>query len=263
MARWRPRGVVTALALVLFAFAAASANAAVQAPITVSASGQNPNVTLDAAGDAHIAYTGRGVDSKLLFYCRIPAGGNACSPSTQINAPGDSLTIPVAVNDNGVIRVLSYRYGLTGGPFAQVLMFTSTDGGNSFDGGVVAGGNIGPYDIVQGPGTALSFMDSASSCGSCFQRIPLDGSGATGPASLSSTHPYLGVIGFVDANTPLVVMATGGGDGQFRRYSGGGDINDPANWLPPVDLGTMDWMRLASGPNGLFLISQESLSDPD
>src|SRR4051812_41256084 len=259
----RLRGALVSTALVLGALFAAPAHAAVTAPVTLSASGQNPNVTLDAAGTAHLAWTGRGVDSKLLFYCRIPAGAGACSPLTQINAPGDSLTIPVALNDNGAVKVLSYRYGLTGGPFAQVLMFTSTDGGNSFDGGVVAGGNIGPYDIGQGPGNAVSFMASASSCGSCFQRIPLDGSGAPGPASLSSTHPYLGVIGFVDANTPLVVMATGGGDGQFRRYSGGGDINDPANWLPPVDLGTMDWMRLASGPNGLFLISQESLSDPD
>ena len=265
MGSWRLRGAVTAVALVLLALVAATAQARVDAPITVSASGQNPNVTLDAAGDAHIAYTGRGVDSKLLFYCRIPAGGNACAPLTQINAPGDSLTIPVALNDNGVIKVVSYRYGLTSGPFAQVLLFTSGDGGNSFDNGVSTGATTAPYDIVQGPGNAVSFMDSASICGSCFQRIPLDGSPPSAQVSMSpdGSHPYSGVIGFVDANTPLVVFAAGNGDGQFRRFSGSGDIGDANNWLPPVDLGTMDWMRLASGPNGLFLVAQESLSDPD
>ncbi len=265
MGSWRLRGAVTALLVLVAAFAPAQASAAVGAPITVTASGQNPNVTLDAAGDAHIVFTGRGTDSKLLFYCRIPAGAGACSPLTQINAPGDSLTIPVAVNDNGTIKVLSYRYGLSGPSFAQVMLFTSTDGGASFDAGVSTGATTGPYDIVQGPGNAVSFLDSASTCGSCFQRIPLDGTAPGGQAQMSAdgSHPYNGVIGFVDANTPLTVFATGSGDGQFRRYNGSGDINNQANWSPPVDLGTMDWMRLASGPNGLFLIAQESLSDPD
>jgi hypothetical protein len=154
---------------------------------------------------------------------------------------------------------------LTSGPFAQVLLFTSGDGGNSFDTGVSTGATTAPYDIVQGPGDAVSFMDSASICGSCFQRIPLDGSPVSGQVSMSpdGSHPYSGVIGFVDANTPLIVFAAGNGDGQFRRFSGNGDIGDANNWLPPVDLGTMDWMRLASGPSGLFLVAQESLSDTD
>jgi hypothetical protein len=231
----------------------------------VSPAGQNPNVTLDAAGDAHIAYTGRGQQSNQLFYCRIPAGASACAPVTQINAPGDSLTIPIAVNDNGTIKVISYRYGLTNGPFAQVLLFTSTDGGNSFDAGVSTGATTGPWDIVQGPGNAVSFVDSASPCGTCFQRIPLDGSPVSGQVSLSpdGSHPYSGTIGFVDPTTPLVVFANGGGDGQFRRFSGNGDIGDPNTWLPPVDIGTMDWMRLASGPSGLFLVAQKSLSAPE
>jgi hypothetical protein len=265
MAPWRLRGAVSALALVLFTLLAASAHAAVGTPINISASGENPNVTLDAAGDAHIAYTGRGVDSKLLFYCRIPAGGNACSPSTQINAPGDSLTIPVAVNDGGTIKVVSYRYGLTGGPFAQVLLFTSTDGGNTFDNGVSTGAITGPHDIVQGPGNAVSFIDSASICGTCFQRIPLDGSPPSAQVSMSpdGSHPYQGVIGFIDANTPLTVFAAGGGAGQFRRYTGTGDIGDPNNWTPAVDIGPGDWMRLASGPSGLFLVEQNDLSGPD
>lgn len=264
MAAWRLRGAVSLLALVVFALLAVSAHARVDAPITVTASGQNPNVTIDAAGDAHIVYTGRGVDSKLLFYCRIPAGGNACSPSTQINAPGDMLTIPVAVNDNGVIKVVAYRYGLTNGPFAQVLLFTSTDGGVTFDNGVTTGATTGPYDIVQGPGNAVSFMDSASICGSCFQRIPLDGSppSAQVPMSPDGSHPYLGVIGFIDANTPLVVFAAGGGAGQFRRFTGG-DYGDQNAWSPPVDIGNMDWMRLASGPSGLFLVAQKELSSPE
>src|SRR4051794_39506612 len=126
MGSWRVLGAVL-VALAAAALMPAAAGAAVAAPITVTASGQNPNVTVDAAGVSHVVYTGRGVDSKLLFYCRLPVGATACSPSTQINAPGDSLSIPVAINDSGVIKVLSYRYGLSGPSFSAVYLFTSTD----------------------------------------------------------------------------------------------------------------------------------------
>jgi hypothetical protein len=70
-----------------------------------------------------------------------------------------------------------------------------------------------------------------------------------------TSRPYNGTVGLVDAATPLAVFATGAGDGAFRRYGGSGDLNDAANWLPSVDIGYVDYPRLASGPRGLFLIA--------
>jgi len=133
MGSWRLRGAVTVVALVLLAVLASAAQAAVVGPVKLAASGDRPNVLLDVAGNADVVWTGRGAQSAQLFYCRLPAGGSACAPLTQIAAPGDSLSLPIAINDGtGSLRVFSYRYGLSGPSFAQVLEFTSTDGGNTW-----------------------------------------------------------------------------------------------------------------------------------
>jgi hypothetical protein len=57
----------------------------------------------------------------------------------------------------------------------------------------------------------------------------------------------------VDAATPLVVLQDISGGTQFRRYAGGGSLNDAANWTASIDLGAMASPKLAGGPGGLFL----------
>ena len=260
MGSGRLRGAVIAVVLGLLALAPSHALAAVSQPIDLGP-GQNPNVTVDDAGTAYIAFTGQGANSKELNFCRMPRGATACAPRTTIATPGDSLTIPLAFLGGTNVHVISYRYGGDVPNFAAVYLFTSTDGGATFDNGVIIGGNLSPNDYIFGPGDTVSAIDSASACGSCFQSWTFDGAKAgVAPKSMSPDHPYLGQLTLLDANTPLAVFAAGGGDQQFRRYSGTGDVNDPASWTPAVDIGPGDWFRLVSGSTGTFMITQDSLS---
>src|SRR4051794_31601276 len=160
---------------------APAAHAAIGAPVDLGV-GQNPNVTVDAGGNAQIGFTGQGANSKELDYCRLPRGATACSPRTVINAPGDSLSKPLVFASGTTVQVISYRYGLTAPytQFAQVLLFTSTDGGTTFGAGTPIG-SISPNDFAFGPGDTVSGITSADACGTCYQAWSLAG-GSTGPA---------------------------------------------------------------------------------
>lgn len=246
---------LTALAALFVALLAPSAEAQV-----VLGPGDQPNVTLDADGTAYIAWRGSGNESRRLFFCRLPRGATACAPQTELAPQGDSLTVPIAIRGAGSeVLLVSYRYGLTGANFAEVHLFRSADNGASFDGGTPIG-TIAPWDLIAGPGGGISAITGASSCGTCYQRYPLDGGAVTTHAVLSGTHPYQGTVGLVDANTPLAVYTDGSANAQVRRWSGAGDLNDAGSWNPPVDIGTADYPHLAYGPSGVFLIARRQLS---
>src|SRR4051812_17755792 len=266
MLTWRRRGVVTFLAIAVSCLGALPSQARVVAraalddpfaPVLLDPNGDQPNVTLDAAGTAYVAWRGRGSNSAQLFFCRFPRGAKACAARSQIAAPGDSLSLPLAFLDGTTIRVIAYRYGLSGPNFSQTMMFTSTDGGATFDAGVPIG-TIDPWDYAFGPAGRVSAINNATTlCTSCFQAMALDGStagAASTPLSPDGSHPYSGTLTMLDANTPIAVFAAGGGDGQWRRYSGSGDVNDQASWTPPVELGPLDTPHLVSGPSGTYLI---------
>jgi hypothetical protein len=263
MPRRRLRGAILAVLLALALLAPASAGAAVGTPIALGP-GENANVTVEADGTAHLVWRGQGVDSPRLTYCRLRVSDSACTPQTAITAPGDNLLRPLAFGNGGTVRVISYRYGgdvqTTYGTFGAVLMWTSTDDGASFGAPIQIGADMGPVDYAFGPGDNVSAVTSAATvCGMCFRAWPLSGGNGAG-ITLSSTHPYNGTVALLDANTPLVVMQAGNGDTQFRRFSGNGDVNDVANWLPAVDIGPHDYPHLASGPSGMFLIAGDQLS---
>ncbi|MEA2426037.1 MAG: hypothetical protein QOH13_2447 [Thermoleophilaceae bacterium] len=263
MGSWRLRGAVTTAVLSLAVLAPASASAAVGAPITIGANGDSANVSVDAAGTAYITFNEKsptGEHSTLMF-CRLPRGAAACAPLTAVPTPGttESLTPSLAFASGTTIRLLNYRYGFNTGPFAQLLLFTSTDGGATWDAGAQAG-TVAPADFLFGPGNTMSVIDQATSCGSCFQNVPLDGTLATGPASLSGpggVYAYGGTIALLDAVTPMAVVNDLNSNAVFWRYSGVGDLNFSASWTGPVPIAKMDYQHLASGPSGMFLISRD------
>ena len=251
-------GAVTTVVAAALALLPAVATADVGQPIDLGP-GQNPNVTLEADGTAHIAFTGQGANSKELDYCKLPRGASQCSVRTVIAAPGDSLTIPFAFGNGDNVNVISYRYGLTNGPFSQVLLFRSGDGGATFGPGTPIG-TVPPYDIVLGPGGLISAVTNAVTAEMQYQAWSLTGN-TTAYASLDGDpYEYLGTVAMIDPNTPIVVYTSRGGDGRFRRYGGVGDVNDPGSWTPAVGIGGLDSPHLVSGPNGVILIGQEALS---
>src|SRR3954469_17068194 len=139
MGSWRRRGALTAVLLSLAALAPAQASAAVGQPIKMAANGDSANVSVDATGTAYITYNEKsptGEHSTLMF-CRLPRGATACAPLTAVPTPGisESLTPSLAVASGTTIRILNYRYGMPSGSFGQLLLFTSTDGGVTWDAG--------------------------------------------------------------------------------------------------------------------------------
>src|SRR3954447_22185963 len=186
MGSWGLPGAVTAMLLVLAVAMPAHAGAAVGQAIVIGANGDSANVSVDAAGTAYITYNEKsptGEHSTLMF-CRLPRGAGACAPLTAVPTPGisESLTPSLAVGSGSAIRILNYRYGNPTGSFGQLLLFTSTDGGATWDAGTQVG-TVAPWDFAFGPGNAVSVIDNATSCGSCFQAAPLDGTAATGFAA--------------------------------------------------------------------------------
>jgi hypothetical protein len=233
-------------------------------PLTIGA-GHKPGVAVDAAGTAHIAWFGPESTTTSLNFCRLSRAASACDARTTIAAPGTTLSRPFVTVDGATVRVVSYRYGLTGARFDEIWeLFTSADGGATFDAGHPIG--IAPFDeAVRGPGDTLTVTTNAESTGLAVQNVPLDGTTAgDAQAILSADHPYNGTVGFapvagvssVDVLTPIAVFADGSSNAQFRLFGGSAaGLNDAASWGPPVDIGYADYPRLAGGPSGLFLLS--------
>ena len=172
--------------------------------------------------------------------------------ATTIAAPGTTLSRPFVTVDGATVRVVSYRYGLTGVRFDQIWEFTSADGGATFDAGHPVG--IAPFDeAVRGPGDTLTVTTNAESTGLAVQNVPLDGTDAgESQAILSADHPYNGTVGLAGP-TMVAVFADASSNAQVRTSAGA--LNDAAAWTPPVDIGYADYPRLAGGPSGLFLLS--------
>ena len=242
----------TALAIVsVVAGLVLVAPAGAATPLTIG-TGHKPGVAVDAAGTAYIAWFGPESTTTSLNFCRLPRGASACDVTTTIAAPGTTLSRPFVTVDGALVRVVSYRYGLTGARFDQIWEFTSSDGGATFDAGHPVG--IAPFDeAVRGPGDTLTVATNAESTGLAVQNVPLDGTdaGAT-EAILSADHPYNGTVGLAGP-AMVAVFADASGDAQVR--TSGGVLNDASTWTPPVDLGYADYPRLAGGPSGLFLLS--------
>ena len=212
-------------------------------------------MALDASGTAYISWVGpEAADPTSLQFCRLPRGAQACDVRGTI-ATGHEPLASVRGGHGITVRVLSYRYGLTGARFDEDLL-TSSDGGATTGG---LGVGITPsMTRSRAPAPGISLVTNAVTQGEFFQRVPTDGSSAGGQrALLSVTHPYLGTVALIDGTTPLVVFEDGSSNAQMRRYTGSGDVNDPGNWTPALDIGHEDWPQLAGGPNGVFLLAED------
>lgn len=238
---------------------------AIAADATTIGPGGRPNAAVDPTGTAYIAFNGpdAGAGSKLRF-CRLPRGATACDAdvAATIASPGTSLSRPFVTVSGDRVVIVEHRYGAGVPGFSQLYRFTSNDRGAQFDGGAVVG-KIAFTETVQGPGDTMSGVTDADACGMCFQNVvhsgaaPVDIEGRTlvPYAVLSSTRPYGGAVGMLDAGTPLAVFADGTGAQQFRRYSGSGSLNSEASWTAPVDIANpLGYPKLAGGPAGLFML---------
>lgn len=252
------RASLAALALAICVSAPATP-AFAASPIVIGA-GSAPAIAVDDAGTAHIVSNDTASVDQSLRYCRLARGARSCTTPQTFVLPGSTTIRPYVFVDGATVRILTYRFGLSGGPFAQDFLLTSTDGGQSF-GAPVSVGTLAPNDAVAGPGAGISLVSAAGPESPSYQRVPTDGSApAVGSARLSTTAPYETAVGLLGSTTPVAAFDDGASSPStsYSTARSDADLNSTASWSEhSVDLGSAP--HLAGGPTGLFLMFAASV----
>ena len=223
------------------------------AQVTVG-QGAKPSVAVDAAGTAYIVWYGPQNQSALHF-CRLPRGATACAGAPTIVAggasTGTSLSRPFVSVAGSQLRVVQFRYGYSSGAFNRVMLFTSSDGGSSWDAGVSIGSaSPDAFDeALFGPGGAISAI--ANNAGT-LQSLPLQAGVGPEPTALFPGHLYNG--GLTDTGGGIVAVSADASSNAVFRVHGSGAFTDPASWSAPAALGYADYPRLA----GPFLLAGDA-----
>lgn len=224
------------------------------------------HVVVDAAGNGYFAWTdeGTGTGPNRPVFCKVPAAGTCTHPI--------SLAIPAAVSDtesvSGAFAVLgsgSTVY-VVGPRYVQndVVVWTSTNGGESFGAGVVSKGG---YPSKTAPTSVLlrkgnEFAIGAYNAGLGFGSLPAAGGAGT---NLSFKEPGLGGVegsslaldpsespieAYWNLSSPARVL--------FYRYKGSGPLANEADWEGPVPVTAGYEVQLAGGPGGVYMVSQDN-----
>ena len=267
---------VTALALGAL-FAAGPAQAA--PPIVVGGATFDgaPDIAVDPAGTAHIAWADSSPAIEEVRYCRLARGAGACAdPETFVGSqPGDQDGVSgrphVFFSAPNVVTVFHQR-GLTGS--GHMMANRSTDGGLNFGArnrtGVAFSNSAAPDEAVYGPGNTITALTEVTTAGVFVQNgSPLDDTPSLGEADLLT--PGSGEdasIGIDPAdNKPVAVYEIQSDPAQlaWRKLAGSPtetNINTLGQWGPQNiisadSISAADGSALAGGPNGLFLFFQQ------
>lgn len=219
------------------------------------------HVIADAAGNAYVGWVteGVGISPELPRFCKIAPGGG-CSPIT-LPIPGakdltDSASAAIPVFGPGeTVYVVAPRY-----PHNDVIIWTSTNGGASFDGGVerdfysskttpTDAFLVGSTFMIGAHNSGLGFS-TAEALGPGGGAISFENPGSGGVASssmaLDGANP---VLAYFNLSDPYQVF--------FYRYKGVGPLTSEASWEGPTLVTNGYEPNLAGGPGGLWMVSQD------
>lgn len=253
-----PRAVVAVALAALISTAAPAAYPVVTPPeaaaeaapgVLVLGAGSRPGLAVAPAGTGYIAWIGPEDPANSLQFCRLPRG--ATGHAIAVPASTTSSHRPFVTVSGSTVRVLQYRYPLSGSSLPGVYKFTSTNSGTTFGAGVRVG-TVPFEEGDQGPGDTFSGVPVNGEM--AFQNVPLSTGATVEKAVLSATHQNHASVGLVDAATPLAVF-TQNNAAQWRRYDGTGSVNSIANWTAAVNVGVATHPKLAGGQSGLFLLA--------
>jgi hypothetical protein len=262
----RPAGVAlcaaiaAAIALMLCASAASANDLFTLDPNAVSSG----HLIEDAAGNAYIGWVdGSGGTVEVPKFCKIPAGGTCTDPITlPIPAPaGDDIPDQVTP----VLGTGSTVYAV--GPDYidhAVVIWTSTNGGASFNGGVI---DTSGYPSQGEPNTVLlngsEFWIGTSHVGVGIGDTPTNGIGGS---ELEFAAPSLfagqATLGLASPGEPVEAYWEDENDSpiSFYRYKGAGSVTTESDWAGPTLVTDGEAPRLAGGAAGLFLLSDDALA---
>jgi hypothetical protein len=244
-----------------FGLAAWSSQAAANNLFTLDSQPATPgNVIEDSAGTAYVGWTHK---PATPMFCKIPVGGT-CTDPISLPMPG----VPGEYVASGVFPVFGSLSGTVyavapcgTGPIGAdaVIIWTSTNGGQSFNSGTI---NKGGDPDMDGPSNVLlsgpDLLISNSHVGLGIGTTPAAG----GPGShldFSSPSLYTNAssLGFASPGNPVEVYGTLGSPNtlNFYRYKGSGSLLSETDWEGPDSLPNGEDPRLAGGTSGLFLSS--------
>ena len=219
------------------------------------------HLTMDAAGNAYVGWSvdGFGTEPDIPRFCKIAPGGG-CSP-ISLSIPGattlsDSVSAVIPVLGPGsTVYLVAPRYAHN-----DLIYWTSTNGGASFDGGVkndFYSSKTEPTDVFL---NGSEFLIGAFNAGLGFSTADIGGPGG---GELAFANPGGGIggstMGLAGPGNPVIVYWIQDDPYQLRfyRYKGAGDRSTEANWEGSSLITNGYEPDLSSGPAGLFLVSQD------
>jgi hypothetical protein len=237
-------------------------------------------VVTDSSGAGYLAWERHGPTDTTVF-CKIPAGGSCAGPLT-LALPATSSTdpvlepFPVLGSSANVVYVVGVRPGSS-----DTLIWTSTDDGASFSPPAVVGAGSYPGgtaidDVLRDPAytpasnaptgdyfdlasanlglgfSLTSNIGTSSSTAFASPGVPIGGSTLGFAGSGAAALP---VEAYWTNTTPYRVL--------FYRASSVATTASAQNWIGPTAVSDGYEPRLASGPQGLFLLSTDVAAGPE
>lgn len=227
-------------------------------------------VVTDSAGDAYIAWESHASGVQRTMFCKIPPGGTCTAPQTlaAIGGQEPGQAFPVIGTQPGVVYVVGARYDED-----DTAIWVSTTAGASFGAAKPIpsySDKLGADDILINPNhiatakeptndvfdisatdAGLGFSESGEKFGKASE---LDFTGLAffiEPSSLGFTGTKRPVLAYWADETPIEIG---------YLVNNGGATSEQTNWEGPTIIKEGENPRLASGPDGLFMVSEDFLS---
>jgi hypothetical protein len=216
------------------------------------------HVALLGSGTADVAWTdGGGSHADYAEFCRIPKGGKCKNPVKLPNPAGNAITESVSgafpVIDNGSLLVVAPRYVRD-----DLVVWDSTDGGKTFDGGTIITGysnKTNPTDVIpygpivfvgaNNPGLGFSYGGIASG-GFTFSLA----TGTVQGSSLALQDDGTLYESYWTQDNPKYHVS-------YFQNSASGSPGVEGTWAGPHAVSKGYGGALAGGSNGTFVATQD------
>lgn len=280
-----PRSKMVVLVLALLGLGLTLAPAAAHGAPSVVANGNLPDSVVDRDGVTHLVWNeSRPGQPDVTHYCRIPRGSAACSDAkTFVPDPAESLNTDFAgpkvmITPFGEIVVLTNRCcgDVLGHTNGVNVIYTSDDGGDTFDGGAPIG-TVEPGEpsvpappVFDGAGRQVITINAPTE-GPSVQAQPVGGfTPDTVKARLATEYGYDPSIVQIDATHFAAAWSNLGGTRTTIRTlacpaspCSASFINTAANWSAPVTVPDAELPRLATNGLSTYLLYRSTAGATD